>query len=327
MSAVDQTTPQGPLGSALGQPQVELKAGRYARSQRARQALAFAALALLSTAILVPTVVILVFVVAKGAPSVSWAFLSEMPRGNMKAGGILPAIYGSLLLVLVTMALALPMGVLGAVYLSEYARHGLPIRVIRIAILNLAGVPSIVYGLFGMGVFVVVVMPAMMDALRVPREGHATACLLSGAATMALLVLPMVVTATEEALRQVPQHIRDASLALGATKWQTVRRVVLPNALHGILTGVMLSVGRAAGETAPILLTGAAFYIPSLPRGADALFKPFMALPYHLFATSTQLPGAPESLKWGTAFVLLAAVLGFNAAGIALRIYLRRKRR
>jgi len=292
-----------------------------------RQIAAFCALGLLSTAILVPTVLIVAFVAAKGAPSVSWEFLSAMPRDGMKAGGILPAIYGSFLLVLVTIALALPVGVLGAVYLAEYARHGLLVRIIRIAILNLAGVPSIVYGLFGMGVFVVVIVPAMMDAMNVAREGHATACLLSGAATMALLVLPMVITITEEALRQVPQHIRDASLALGATKWQTVRRVVLSNALPGILTGVMLSVGRAAGETAPILLTGAAFYIPSLPRGADALFQPFMALPYHLFATSTQLPGAPESLKWGTAFVLLAAVLGFNAVGIALRIYLRRRRR
>lgn len=304
-----------------------LGASRGVRMQRLRQTIAFVGLGLVTAAVLVPAVAIVVFVVAKGAPAMSWEFVSQMPRDNMKAGGILPAIYGSLLLVTVTMLLALPVGVLGAVYLSEYARRGPLVRVIRVAILNLAGVPSIVYGLFGMGVFVVVLVPAMMDAMGIASEGRSPACLLAGAATMALLVLPMLITTTEEALRQVPRHVRDASLALGATKWQTVRRVVLPGALPGILTGLMLSIGRAAGETAPILLTGALFYMPSLSGPIDSLTKPFMALPYHLFATSTQLPGAPEALRWGTALVLLLTVLGFNGAGIALRAYLRRKKR
>jgi len=303
-----------------------LSAGPRVRAERARQRVAFVLLGLLSAAILLPAVLIVALVAVKGAPAVNWEFVATMPRDGMKAGGILPAIYGSALLVTVTMLLSLPVGVLGAVYLSEYARRGPLVRLIRIAILNLAGVPSIIYGLFGVGVFVMVVLPAMMDAMHVAKQGHSPACLLAGAATMALLVLPMVITTTEEALRQVPQHLRDASLALGATKWQTVRRVVLRNALPGILTGVMLSVGRAAGETAPILLTGAAFYIPAMARPGAALLQPFMALPYHLFATSTQLPDAPESLKWGTAFVLLMFVLGFNATGIVLRARLRRSR-
>ncbi len=329
MSSVASSPPLGAPGpSASAQPASHsLRAGRDVRRQRLRQTIAFAGLGVITGLVLLPAVAIIVFIVVKGAPALNWEFVSAMPRDNMKAGGILPAIYGSFLLVLLTLVLALPVGVLGAVYLSEYARKGPLVRAIRVAILNLAGVPSIVYGLFGMGAYVVLILPAMMDALGVTREGHSPACLLAGAATMALLILPMLITTTEEALRQVPQHHRDASLALGATKWQTVRRVVLPNALPGILTGLMLSIGRAAGETAPILLTGALFYAPSLAGPIASLFKPFMALPYHLWATSTQLSDAPESLKWGTALVLLATVLGFNGLGIALRAHLRRKKR
>jgi phosphate transport system permease protein len=325
-NAAEALGPRPPAAASEPAP-CGLAASAATRRQRLRQTAAFTVLAASSTLVLIPAVAIVAFVAAKGLPSVNWEFLSAMPRGGMKEGGILPALYGSALLVVLTLLLALPVGVLGAVYLSEYARTGPLVRAIRVAILNLAGVPSIVYGLFGMGVFVVLVMPWLMGVLGLSPETHSPACLLAAAATMALLVLPMVVTTTEEALRQVPRHYRDSSLALGATKWQTVRRVVLPNALPGILTGVMLSIGRAAGETAPILLTGAAFYIPSLSSPGDALFQPFMALPYHLFATSTQLPDAPESLKWGTAFVLLATVLAFNGAGVALRAYLRRKKR
>jgi phosphate transport system permease protein len=249
-----------------------------------------------------------------------------MPENGMTEGGILPAIVGSISLVLVTMIFAVPVGVLGAIYLVEYAKQGPLVRVIRVAIMNLAGVPSIVYGLFGMGVFVMVVVPAMISVLKLDPDTSSTSCLFAGAATLALLVLPMVITTTEESLRQVPQHQRNASLALGATKWQTVRRIVLPNSLPGILTGLILAIGRAAGETAPILLTGAVFYMSSLPSPAQALFKPFMALPYHLFAISTQLPDAPEEMKWGTALVLLGIVLGFNGIAVGLRIHLRRKR-
>jgi phosphate transport system permease protein len=297
------------------------------RREQAKQALAFGLLGLCSLAIVLPTLVLVWYLVAKGLPAINWEFLTAMPRGGMKLGGIYPAIIGTVYLVSVALILAVPVGVLGAVFLTEYARQGPLVRLIRIAILNLAGVPSIVYGLFGMGLFVGVIMPAVLKLVGGPAQGNSPACLLAGAATLALLVLPMVIATTEEALRQVPQHVRSGSLALGATQWQTVWRVVLPNALPGIMTGLVLAVGRAAGETAPILLTGAVFYATRLPGPVDALFKPFMALPYHLFAISTQLPGAPESLKWGTVLVLLALVLGFNVMAIALRAHLRRKRK
>lgn len=305
---------------------LEALRSRHAQWQRVKQAAAFCVLGVVSLSIVVPAVLIVYFVAARGLPGLSWEFLSAMPRDGMRAGGIFPAIMGSLALVGVTMALAIPVGVLGAIYLVEYARKGLLVRAIQLAILNLAGVPSIVYGLFGMGVFVMVVVPAMMRVLSLDAKQFSASCLLAGAATLALLVLPMVITTTQEALRQVPQHQRAASLALGATNWQTIRRVVLPNALPGILTGIILAIGRTAGETAPILFTGAVFYMSQLPDAATALFKPFMALPYHLFAISTQLPDAPEELKWGTALVLLLVVLGFNATAIGLRVYLRRKR-
>ncbi len=297
-----------------------------ASRERLKQACAFFLLGLLSVSIAAPAALIVYFVAARGLPAINWQFLSTMPTDGMKAGGLLPAIVGSVALVLVTMVFAVPLGVLGAIYLVEYARQGPLVRVIRVAIMNLAGVPSIVYGLFGMGVFVMVIVPALLRLLGLDSRQFSTSCLLAGAATLGLLVLPMVIATTEEALRQVPQHQRNASLALGATRWQTIWRIVLPNAMPGILTGLILAVGRAAGETAPILLTGAVFYLSELPGPAAALFKPFMALPYHLFAISTQLPDAPETLKWGTALVLLALVLGFNALAIALRMMLRRKR-
>lgn len=304
-----------------------LTRGRRALSrERLKERVAFGLLGLLSLGIAVPAVLIIYFVAVRGLPGISWGFLTDMPRDGMTAGGIFPAIVGSVSLVAVTLALAVPVGVLGAIYLVEYARQGPLVRAIRVAILNLAGVPSIVYGLFGMGLFVMVIMPAMMRLLDLDPRQFSPACLLAGAATLALLVLPMVITTTEEALRQIPQHMRSGSLALGATRWQTVRRIVLPNALPGILTGIILAVGRAAGETAPILLTGAVFYMSTLPDPGTALFKPFMALPYHLYAIATQLPDAPPEVKWGTALVLLGGVLGLNAIAIALRTYLRRRR-
>jgi len=308
------------------QPLADALRSTRGRTQRVKQALAFFTIGMLSLSIVAPAVLIVYFVTARGLPAMSWEFISAMPRDGMTAGGIFPAIAGSLGLVIVTMVIAMPVGVLGAVYLAEYARQGPLVRAIRIAIMNLAGVPSIVYGLFGMGVFVMVIVPAMIRVLHLDPSQYSRSCLLAGAATLALLVLPMIITTTEEALRQVPQHQRHASLALGATKWQTVRRIVLPNALPGILTGLILAVGRTAGETAPILMTGAVFYLSRLPAAQDALFKPFMALPYHLFAVATQLPDAPEEIQWGTAFVLLGIVLGFNIVAVALRTYLRKKR-
>jgi len=297
------------------------------RLERAKQAVAFAGMGLLSLSIVAPVVLIVYFVGSRGLPAISWEFLSQMPREGMKAGGIFPAIAGTLALVLLTMLLSVPVGILGAIYLNEYARRGPLVRAIRLAILNLAGVPSIVHGLFGMGVFVMLVIPALIDVLGVDRGTSSTSCLLAGSATMALLVLPMVITTTEEALKQVPQHQRSASLALGATRWQTIRRIVLPGAMPGILTGLILAIGRAAGETAPILLTGAAFYMSRLPGIKEALFTQFMALPYHLFAVSTQLSGSTDEVKWGTAFVLLALVMGLNMTAIVLRAWLRRGRK
>jgi phosphate transport system permease protein len=282
-----------PVAPAAGSRLVPSARGRR---EHVKQVIWFAVLAALSLSIVAPALLIVGFVALRGLPGLTVGFVTKMPENGMTEGGILPAIVGSVYLVVLTMAMGVPVGVLGAIYLSEYARKGWLVRAIRIAILNLAGVPSIVYGLFGMGVFVWVVVPAMMRVLHISEEGHSSSCLLAGAATMALLVLPLVITTAEEALRQVPQHFRSSSLALGATKWQTVRRVVLPNALPGMLTGLMLAVGRAAGETAPILLTGAAFYMSSMPGPADALFKPFQALPYHLYATSTQLPDAPDTV-------------------------------
>jgi len=278
-------------------------------------------------AIMVPAVLFVGFVVVRGASAINWEFITAMPRDNMRAGGIMPAIVGSLYLVVVTMALATPVGILAAVYLSEYARKGPLVRAIRVAILNLAGVPSIVYGLFGMGLFVMVVMPQVLRLTRGGGESGKSACLLAAAATMAVLILPIVIATTEEALRQVPQGLRAASLALGATRWQTIWRVVIPNALPGILTGLVLAVGRAAGETAPILLTGAFFWMSHLPRPAEALLEPFMALPFHLFTVSTQMPDAPEKLRWGTALVLIIMVVGANSIGIVIRSWLRTRRK
>jgi phosphate transport system permease protein len=224
------------------------------------------ALTFLATLMIVaPVAAIVVILIARGGSAISWAFLTTMPRDHMTAGGIFPAILGTLYLVTGTVIISLPMGVLGAVYLSEYAKQGMLTRLIRLAIVNLAGVPSIVYGLFGYGVFVLL--------LRFQVS------LAAGCCTLALLTLPLIITATEESLRTVPADFREASLALGATRFQTIARVILPGALPGILTGAILGVGRAAGETAPILFTAAVFYQRSLPT---SLSSPVMALPYHL---------------------------------------------
>jgi phosphate transport system permease protein len=210
----------------------------------------------------------------------------------------------------VTMLLSLPVGVLAAVYLSEYARPGPLTRLVRLAIVNLAGVPSVVYGLFGLGVFVLLL-----------KLGGS---LLSASLTLSIMILPVVITASEEALRAVPQGLRHASLALGSTKWQTISKVVLPNAIPGIMTGIILGLSRAAGETAPILFTGAAFFLPALPK---SLKDPFMALPYHLYIISTQVPDAPPQIQWGTAAVLLIIVLSMNVVASSIRAHFRRGQR
>jgi phosphate transport system permease protein len=272
---------------------------------KAAQAVAFGAMWVAAAAVLLPTAGILVLMLVRGGRAISWELLSSVE------GGLLADIVGTVALVTVTAAIAAPVGVAAAVYLSEYARRGPVVRVIRLAMVNLAGVPSVVYGLFGLALFVMV-----MGFGR---------CLLAGACTLALLVLPLVVTASEEALRQVPKRLREASFGLGATRWQTVRRVVLPNALPGIMTGLILSVGRAAGETAPILFT-AGFIALTKPFPTSA-FDPIQALPTTLFYMATEAHGVPEETKWATATVLVGLVLAMNLVAVVIRARLRGARR
>ncbi|MFA5801034.1 MAG: phosphate ABC transporter permease PstA [Thermoleophilia bacterium] len=280
------------------------------RKQLVYEKAAHGLMALLTAIAVAPVIAIIIFLVIKGAPAITLEFLTEMPRNGMKAGGIFPAIVGTFYLVLGTIVFAVPVGTLAAVYLTEYATQGRLTRAIRLAIANMAGVPSVVYGLFGLGLFVLLM-----------QFGTS---LLSGSLTLGLLVLPVVITAAEEALLAVPQSFRQASLALGATRWQTIRRVVLPNAVPGIITGTVLAVGRAAGETAAIMFTVAAFFLPTLP---DSPFSQAMALPYHLYTISTQVPGMPDEIKWGTALVLLLLVLMFTLTAAIIRARFRRKKR
>jgi phosphate transport system permease protein len=245
-----------------------------------------------------------------GLPALSWGFLTESPRASGSAGGILPAIVGTFYLMLGTIIVALPLGMASAIYLSEYARQGRFTRTIRLAIITLAGVPSIVFGLFGLGLFVLFF--------------HFGASILAGSLTLACMILPTIIVASEEALRAVPPYLREGSLALGADKWQTIYKNVLPYAVPGMVTGSVLGIGRAAGETAPILLTVAAYYLPRLPK---SIFDQCMALPYHLYVLATQHPAAEKvrPMQYGTALVLLVLVLGVNLGAILLRVHFRRK--
>jgi phosphate transport system permease protein len=248
----------------------------------------------------------------KGGGAISWEFLTQGPRRGMTEGGIFPAIFGTFLVTIITAALAVPLGVFAAIYLNEYAGQGILTRIIRLSIRNLAGVPSIVYGLFGVILFV--------NALRLGTS------VLSAGLTLGLLTLPWTITASEEALKTVPNSYREGALALGATKWQAIWTNVLPQALPGILTGAILGLARAAGETAPIMFTGAAFYLPYLPKSpADQ----FMALPYHLYIMSTQHHAIQtvRPLAYGTALVLIAFVLGMNLLAVIVRYRLRKKGR
>ncbi|OGS17508.1 MAG: phosphate ABC transporter, permease protein PstA [Elusimicrobia bacterium RIFOXYA2_FULL_50_26] len=269
---------------------------------------AFFLLLLATLLVIVPVGMIVVIIVAKGAPAISWEFLSAMPSRGMRAGGIFPAIIGSIYLVGATIVFAIPVGVFSAIYLVEYAGNTLLTRMVKLAIINLAGVPSIVYGLFGLGLFVIFL-------------GFGPS-ILAGALTLAIMILPIIITTSKEALDAVPKSFREASLALGASKWQTIRHVVLPNALPGILTGIILGISRAAGETAPILFTVAAFYLPRLPT---SVFDQVMVLPYHLFVVSTQIPNIEQSYTYGTALVLVGMVLVTNLAAILLRSKYRKK--
>ena len=257
-----------------------------------------------------PVLVILGVLIVKGGPILSWDFLFTEPTNGMTAGGILPALIGTVWLVVIALLVSVPVGIAAAIYLSEYAPDNWLTRIINLAIINLAGVPSIVHALFGVGAFVLFF-------------GYGTS-ILAASLTLAVMTLPVVIVATKESLQAVPMAFREACWNMGATRWQTIWRIVLPNSISGILTGVILEVSRTAGETAPIMFTGAAFFLPFLP---ESVFDQTMAMSLHLFVISTQVPNAPEALPYGVALVLIAMVLVMNAASITFRTILRRKKK
>lgn len=275
------------------------------------QALGFTLLTLAMASVLLALGMILYFILARGAGAISWEFLTSFPRRGMTEGGIFPAIVGTFYLAIGTLVFALPLGIAAAIYLVEYARQGRVVRLIRMAVNNLAGVPSIVFGLFGLAFFV--------------KGLGLGVSILSGSLTLAFLVLPVIIRASEEALRAVPQEFREGSLALGATKWQTIRRVILPAGLPGVLTGAILALGRAAGETAPIIFTAAVFSA-KLPHSP---LSPVMALPYHLFVMATESIFYEETrpIQYGTAIVLLGMILALDLVAIVIRSRLRHARR
>ncbi|MBN1526242.1 MAG: phosphate ABC transporter permease PstA [Candidatus Omnitrophica bacterium] len=274
-----------------------------------KEKIGFGALFLATMAVVVPVLCIIWLIVTRGWSAISWEFLFTMPRDGMRAGGIFPAIVGTFYLVLGSVAFSLPVGVMAAIYLNEYAKDNFLTRMINLAIINLSGVSSVVYGLFGLSLFVVFF-----------RFGVS---IISGSLTLGIMTLPVIITTTREALRAVPKPFREVSFSLGTTRWQTIRHAVLPFALPGILTGAILSIGRAAGETAPILFTVAAFYLPNLPNSP---FDQAMALPYHLYIISTQIPNIRLDYRYGTALVLVGFVLIMNISAIVVRSKFRKKR-
>ncbi len=277
-----------------------------------RQQAFFAAVRLSALLIALALGGVLLYIIIHGIGAISWEFITRPPPDSMTKGGIMPAILGTVYLTVGAIAVGLPLGVVSAIYLTEYARQGRIIRTIRIGINCLAGVPSVVFGLFGLGFFVVFL-----------KFGSS---ILSGSLTLGFLIMPTIIGASEEALKAVPQTFREASLALGVSKWQTTLRVVLPAALPGILTGSILGIGRAAGETAPIMFTAAAFFTAKLP---GSIFDEVMALPYHIYVLATAGTNIEETrpLQYGTVLVLVALVLGIDLIAIVIRSYMRKRKR
>jgi phosphate transport system permease protein len=273
------------------------------------QKLGFGVLSIITLLAVLPILYIVLLIFIKGLPAISWEFLTGFPTNGMRSGGIFPAILGTIYLTFLATLIAVPLGIAAAIYLAEYAEDNRWTRIIRIAIINLAGIPSIVYGLFGLGIFVL--------SLKLGTS------ILAASLTLGIMTLPVIISTAEEALRAVPNSFRVVSISLGATRWQTIRRIVLPQSIPGILTGVILGLERAAGETAPILFTGAAFYLPQLPKSP---FDATMALPYHLYVISTQVPGMPSAIQYGTALVLLVLVLGLNLLATIIRSRARARR-
>jgi phosphate transport system permease protein len=295
-----------------------LVAGPIELRKRRTEHAAAVTLMLITAALVVPLLAILSYLLVRAWPVLSWSFFLENPKHYMTEGGLWAPLVGTFDVVASSLIIAAPIGVLAGIYLNEYARQSWTTRVINLAVVNLAGVPSIVHGLFGVGMFVL--------AARFGRSVLAASC------TLAVMTLPVIIASTKEALASVPFTFREACWILGASRWQTIRTVVLPNALSGILTGVILQVSRAAGETAPILFTGAVFYMSVPDSGLNSFVPygwrdPFMALSYHLFTLSTQVAGVSESLQYGTAVVLVSLVLAVNAVSIALRAQFRSRRR
>ena len=273
------------------------------------QKVAFGIITVAAVSVLIPLILVIGYILVQGIGAISWEFITAMPRGGMREGGIFPALIGTIWLTIGAGVTSIPLGVGAGVYLAEYAPDNWFTRTIRLAIINLAGVPSVVYGLFGLGLFVIFLRFGMS--------------ILAGSLTLGIMTLPVVISTTEQALTTVPQSFRVVNASLGGTTWQGVRKVILPQALPGIMTGVVLGLERAAGETAPILFTVAAFFLPRLPH---SVFDQTMALPYHLFVISTQVPGMPIKIQYGTALVLLVFVLTMNLLATLIRRYYRRRR-
>ncbi len=286
-----------------------MKASPASRSRYIWQKVVFSGLTVITLLTVIPIILVVAYILVQGLPAISWEFLTAMPRDGMRDGGIWPALIGTLYLTIGTAIFAVPLGIGAAIYLSEYAPDNRWTRLIRLAIINLAGIPSVVYGLFGLGLFVLFL--------------NFGTSILAGSLTLAIMTLPVIISTAEEALRSVPQAFRVVSISVGGTRWQTIRRIVLPEALPGILTGIILGLERAAGETAPILFTVAAFFLPSLPNSPlDAT----MALPYHLFVISTQVPHMPVQIQYGTALVLVVFVLVMNLSAATIRSRARARR-
>lgn len=271
--------------------------------------LAVIVISLVAALVVIPIVFVIGYVIYNGSSMLSWEFLTAPPRNGMREGGIMPALLGTVFLTFGTAIVAMPLAIAAAIYLAEYAGDNRLTRWVRMAIVNLAGIPSIVYGLFGLGAFVLFL--------------NFGTSIIAGSLTLGIMTLPVVISTAEEAINAVPQQFRTVSLSLGATRWQTIRHQVLPHALPGIITGIILGLGRAAGETAPILFTVAAFYLPQLPRSA---FDQTMALPYHLYVISTQVPGMPLVVQYGTALVLMLIVLSLTLVATLIRTNMRRRR-
>jgi phosphate transport system permease protein len=286
-----------------------MKTIAYSRKMKQVEVMGINLLRLITLITALPVIGVIVFILIRGLPAISWEFLTQMPQDGMRAGGILPAIMGTIYLTLGTAIFSVPLGVAAGIYLAEYASDNPATRLIRIAIINLAGIPSVVYGLFGLGLFVLFL-----------RLGTS---ILAASLTLSIMTLPVIISTTEEALRSVPNAFRVVSTSLGGTRWQTTWRITLPQAMPGVITGIILGLERAAGETAPILFTGAAFFLPRLPASPmDAT----MALPYHIFVISTSVPGMPLQIQYGTVLVLLVFVLGMNLIATLIRNRARARR-